>query len=143
YPITVTDAGTLSAANYDFPASGFGSGTLTVTSGAADVLVGSSLANSTYGQAVSFTVTVSGGGVSPTGTVQFVVDGANFGSAVALVNGAASSPSTSLFGAGSHTVKAQYSGDSNYASNTGSYTQVVKQAPLTLVADDQKMNHFD
>ena len=31
---------------------------------------------------------------------------------------------------------AQYSGDPNYAANTGSYTQVVNQAPLSIVPDN-------
>ena len=84
YPITVTDAGNLAAPNYDFPAADFKSGTLTVTQGAATVAVGSTLPNSTYGQSVSFTVTVSGGGPTPQGTVQFVVDGTDLGSPVAL-----------------------------------------------------------
>ena len=75
YPITVTDAGTLAAANYDFPSGLFGSGTLTVTQGTASVAVGSTLPSSTYGQSVSFTVTIGGGGPMPGGTVQFVVDG--------------------------------------------------------------------
>ena len=44
------------------------------------MVVGSTLADSTYGQSVSFTVTVSGGGPMPTGTVQFVVDGTDLGS---------------------------------------------------------------
>ena len=44
--------------------------------------VGSTLPGSTYGQSVSFTVVVSGGGPTPQGTVQFVVDGSNFGSPV-------------------------------------------------------------
>ena len=86
---------------------------------------------------------VSGGGPTPQGTVQFVVDGSNFGSPVTLSGGAATSASTTLLGAGNHTVVAQYSGDPNYAANTGSYTQVVNQANLTVVADDKQMNHYD
>ncbi len=109
---------------------------LTVTQGAASVVVGSTLPGSTYGQAVSFTVTVSGGGPVPQGTVQFVVDGTNSGSPVTLSGGSATSPSTTLLGAGSHTILAQYSGDSNYAASTGSYTQVVNQAPLSIVPDN-------
>ena len=137
YPITVTDAGTLSAPNYDFPTADFGTGTLTVTPGRARRWWWARRwPNSTYGHSVSFTVTVSGGGPKPTGTVQFVVDGTDLGSAVALSGGSATSPSTTLLGAGSHTVQAQYSGDSNYAANTGSYTQVVNQAPLSIVPDN-------
>ena len=97
YPITVSDAGTLAAPNYNFPSGDFGTGTLTVTQGVATVAVGSTLPGSTYGQSVSFTVAVSGGGPTPQGTVQFVVDGSNFGSPVALSGGAAASASTALW----------------------------------------------
>ena len=56
YAITVTNAGTLSAANYDFPAADFRTGTLTVTpSGGTDVVIASP-PSSTHGQSVSFTV---------------------------------------------------------------------------------------
>jgi len=136
YPITVTDAGSLAAPNYDFPTAGFGSGTLTVTPGVATVGVGSTLPNSTYGQSVSFTVTVSGGGPTPGGAVQFVVDGTKLGSPVTLSGGSATSPITTLLGAGSRMVVAQYSGDPNYNANTGNYTQVVNQAPLSIVPDN-------
>jgi hypothetical protein len=144
YPITVVDAGTLAAANYDFPSTLFGAGTLTVTQGAtASVAVASSLPGSTYGQSVSFTATVTGNGPVPGGTVQFVVDGTDLGSPIALTGGVATSISTASLGAGSHTVLAQYSGDADYAAVTGSYTQAVAKASLTLVADDAAMNHYD
>jgi hypothetical protein len=101
------------------------------------------LPTSTYGQSVSFTVLVTGTGPTPTGTVQFLVDGTNFGSPVALAAGQASSLSISNLGAGTHTVQASYSGDGNYAAGSGSFTQTVNKAPLTLVVDNQSMNHFD
>ncbi len=100
-----------------------------------NVSVGSALPNSTYGQSVSFTVNVSGGGPTPTGTVQFLVDGSDFGTAVTLSGGSATSPSTTLLGAGNHRVEADYSGDSNYSANSGTYTQVVNQAPLSIIPD--------
>jgi len=143
YSITVTDAGNLAAPNYDFPTADFKTGTLTVTPGVATVSVISTLPNSTYGQSVSFTVTVGGGGPTPEGTVQFVVNGAKFGAPVMLSGGSATSVSTTHLGAGSHNVVADYSGDSNYVANSGSYTQVVNKASLILVADNQQMNHFD
>jgi MBG domain (YGX type)/Bacterial Ig-like domain (group 3)/Dockerin type I domain len=74
--------------------------------------------------------------------VQFVVDGTDLGGAISLSGGMATSPSTTLLGAGSHTVVADYSGDPSYTANTGSYTQNVNQATLTLVADNQQMNHY-
>ena len=105
-------------------------------SSSANVSVGSTLPNSTYGQSVSFTVTVSGGGPTPTGTVQFLVDGTDFGSAVTLASGSATSPSTTLLGAGNHTIEADYSGDSNYTASSGTYTQVVNQAPLSIIPNN-------
>ena len=68
-------------------------GTFSVLLGAniASVVLSSTRPGSTYGQSVSFTVVVSGGGPTPQGTVQFVVDGSNFGSPVTLSGGAATS----------------------------------------------------
>jgi RHS repeat-associated protein len=144
YAITVVDPGTLSAANYAFPAAGFGTGTLTVTPGSTSLQVGSSLAAATYGQLMTFTAAVSGGGPEPTGTVQFVVDGTNLGAPQSLdSDGTASMPEASILSAGNHTIQELYSGDSNYAANTASFTEVIQQAPLTVVADDQSMNHYD
>ncbi|MGB0050159.1 MAG: Ig-like domain repeat protein, partial [Terriglobales bacterium] len=90
--------------------------------------VSSSLNPSTYGQAVSFTATVTGN--SPTGTVQFTVDGSNLGSPVALSSGSATSVTTSTLAVGTHTVTAMYSGDSNNSFSTGTLSggQVVGSA---------------
>jgi subtilase family serine protease len=60
------------------------------------------------GGAVTLSATVTGN--NPTGTVQFQVNGANFGTPVALVNGVATLTTTSL-PAGSDTISAVYSGD--------------------------------
>ncbi len=79
--------------------------------------VASSVNPSTAGTAVSFTATVTGN--SPTGTVQFVVDGSNFGSAVAVSGGTATSGSTSSLTVGTHTVTAVYSGDSGNLGSSG------------------------
>jgi len=40
-------------------------------------VVGSSLNPSVYGQSVTFTATITGAGGTPTGTVQFKIDGSN------------------------------------------------------------------
>ena len=93
YPITVS-VGTLSAANYDFP--NLVSGTLTVVAKTGvSVTVSPNSSPSTYGQAVTFSVSVSptSADPTPTGTVQFQADGVNFGSAITLVNGAATAQS--------------------------------------------------
>ena len=85
-------------------------------------VVGSSLNPSVYGQSVTFTAIITGAGVTPTGTVQFKVDGSNFGSPVNPIKGSASSPSTTSLSVGNHIVTAVYSGDSNYATSTGNLT---------------------
>jgi hypothetical protein len=79
--------------------------------------VSSSLNPSVYGQAVSFTATVTG--ASPTGSVQFNIDGGAFGSPVTLLSGTATSGSISTLTAGPHTVTAVYSGDTKNAGGTG------------------------
>jgi hypothetical protein len=100
------------------------------------VTVTSTAPTSTYGQSLNFTVNVTGSGPTPTGNVQFVVDGTSFGSQVALVNGAATSSSTSTLTAGNHTIQVNYAGDGNYSSNSGSFTQVVNKAHLTVTAQN-------
>ncbi len=141
YPITVTGAGTLTSPNYDFPSTDFKSGTLTITLGASDAVVGSTSQGSTYGQPVSFMVNVRGDGTTPQGTVQFVVNGNNFGTPVPLANGSATSLSTSSLDPGTYIIQAEYSGDSNDAATIGTFTQVVNKASLTLIADDESMVH--
>jgi hypothetical protein len=79
--------------------------------------VTSSLNPSVYGQAVSFTATVTG--ASPTGSVQFNIDGSAFGSPVTLASGTAASGTISTLSPGPHTVTAVYSGDTNNAQGTG------------------------
>jgi hypothetical protein len=88
------------------------------SSAAANVQVGSSSTSPVYGQSLSFTANVTpgtSGGPTPTGTVQFEVDGVDLGQAVMLVNGAATSPSIANLSAGMHTIAAVYSGDPNSA----------------------------
>jgi len=72
----------------------------------------------TYGQPVTFAATVTPTWNSgETGTVQFQIDGSNVGSPVTL-SGNAASYTTSDLTAGSHSVVAVYSGDSNFSGST-------------------------
>ena len=92
----------------------------------------SSLANpSVFGQSVTFTATVAAntaGTGTPAGTVQFLIDGSDFGSPVALVNGSATSSAISSLSVASHTIEAVYSGGTNFAASTGTLTQTVNPA---------------
>jgi murein DD-endopeptidase MepM/ murein hydrolase activator NlpD len=138
YPISV-GLGTLSAANYVFAT--FQSGTLAVVlPGSTDVSIVSSNPNPTYGQSLSFSATVSPGAGSlttPTGSVQFEVDGTNLGAPVQLAGGTAKSPSIATLGAGAHTVTAVYFGDTVYPPNSGVGNFVVAKAPLTVTAGSE------
>ncbi|MGP8092402.1 MAG: Ig-like domain repeat protein [Candidatus Sulfotelmatobacter sp.] len=72
-------------------------------------------ASVTSGTAVTFGASVTGSGPQPTGTVQFKVDGANYGSAVKVSSTGTASTSVTGLTTTSHTLGATYSGDSNYA----------------------------
>jgi hypothetical protein len=66
--------------------------------------------------------------------VQFVVDGSNFGSPVALSAGQATSGATSILAVGDHTVVANFQGSTNFQSSSGSIGgggQTVNQANTT------------
>ena len=138
YPIEVT-IGALSATNYDFTTA---NGILTVTDTPITtiVLTASPGSTSTYGQALTFTATISAfssGDPIPTGTVEFEADGIPIGSAVVLVNGVATSDSIDNLDAGTQTIEAIYSGDSFYNANSQLATQTVTPAALTITADNQ------
>jgi virginiamycin B lyase len=94
---------------------------------ASNTTVTSSTSPSILGQSVTFTATVSVqvGSGTPTGTVQFGIDGVDFGSPLTLANGSASI-STATLTAGPHTIAAVYSGDSSFLPSNGSLTQSVQ-----------------
>ncbi len=85
---------------------------------------GSPAGSVSFGQAVTVTATVKATSGTPTGTVQFAVNGINSGSAVTLTNGTASVTLTGL-PAGTNTVTATYSGDNTFASSTGTVLSIV------------------
>lgn len=70
------------------------------------------------------------GAGTPTGSVQFVVDGTAFGSPATLSSGTASL-TTAALSHGSHTVSAQYAGDGNFFGSTNSLSPnlMVNKAP--------------
>ena len=102
--------------------------------------VASSLNPSTYGQSVTFTATVSdtGGGV-PTGSVKFYDGSTDLGPGSPLSgsgNSATSTFTTSTLTAGSHSaINAVYTPTGNFAGSTGSLTQTVNTAALTITAN--------
>jgi Bacterial Ig-like domain (group 3) len=126
-PAGTTEIGYSAKAGYDL-ATGLGS--LDVASlakawpgfvgASASTVVTSSSLTAALGANVTFTATVTpalANGPAPTGTVQFVIDGSNVGSAVAIASGTATY-STSTLSLGAHAVLAIYSGDTNYSTST-------------------------
>src|SRR5262249_53598589 len=111
-----------------------GSLTQTVNKASTTTTLSSSANPSVFGQSVTFTATVaavSPGAGTPTGTVQFTIDGVNFGAAVALSGGVATSGATSTLTVGAHAITAVYSGDANFNTSTGTLTQTVNKANTT------------
>ena len=97
------------------------SGTINVSKISTTTGVTSSANPSNPGQNVTFTATVAvvpPGTGTPTGTVQFLIDGTNFGTAVALTGNTAQT-STSSLSVGNHPVTAQYNGTATFNTSSG------------------------
>ncbi len=122
---------------------------LTVINAATTTTVTSSANSSVFGQPVTFTATVTpqqSGLGTPAGTVQFVIDGTNFGGAVSLsATGSATSGTISTLSFGPHTVTATYTPAANsvYQTSTGSLTQTVNQdGTATLIMSSPNPSAF-
>ncbi len=106
----------------------------TVNQDSSATSVVSSANPSVYGQPVTFTATVTAsapGSGTPTGTVQFLIGGSDFGGPVTLVDGSATSAATSSLSVAGNTIKASYSGDTNFKTSSGTLTQTVNQDSTT------------
>jgi Bacterial Ig-like domain (group 3)/Autotransporter beta-domain len=105
--------------------------TQVVNPGATAVALGSSQNPSTFGQSVTFTATVTDSG-TPTGTVTFKDGAATLGTGTLNGSGQATLTTSSL-SVGSHTITAEYGGDSNHSASTSPpLTQVVNQSSTTV-----------
>jgi hypothetical protein len=131
--------------------------TLTVNQASTSTAVASSANPSVFGVSVTFTATVtntSGGSTgAPTGSVQFVVDGVNFGPPVPLTGASSNSSSATsqavatLSVVGSpHTVTANYiNADGNFVNSTGSLAggqTVTIASTLTAVVSSSNPSVF-
>ena len=86
---------------------------------------------SAYGQAVMFTATVSSGSGTPSGAVTFFDGSTTLGTSALNASGVAALSTSSLSG-GTHSITAQYGGDSNYsASASPAVSQTVNKADTT------------
>jgi hypothetical protein len=90
-----------------------------------------SASQGTFGQSVTFTATVTGGAVTPTGTVMFE-DGSTVLATVGLNASGVATYTSSALAVGGHSVVAVYSGSDSYTSSSSSkLTFVVGQAGTT------------
>jgi hypothetical protein len=128
--------------NYNVIASGNGisntvSFSLANTQGTTTTALTSSVNPSDFGQSVTFTATVTSVSSTPTGTVQFKIDRSNSGAPVALNASGMAQFTTSSLAAGTHTVTADYSGDSNVGGSSGTLSgdQVVRSQPQLSIND--------
>jgi hypothetical protein len=127
YPITASGA---TSPNYSFS---YVDGTLTITQSLTTGAVASSANPAVPGADVTFTMTLSAvapGAGTPTGTVNFRIDGSVAGSGT-LSDSAATFTMNNL-SLGSHTVVAEYAGDLNFVGTTNSLTgdQVINTPPV-------------
>ena len=124
YVITAA-IGTLSAANYSFS---FVNGTLTITKATTIFTLSSSGNPSGFGDGLTFSA--NNFAADLTGSVQFVTNGASFGSAVTIASSSAISLTANGLPRGNtNVVLAVYSGDANYFSFTNSFVQTVTNHP--------------
>ena len=106
---------------------------LAITKASTSSRLSSSANPAAPGQSVTFTMEVTavppGAGI-PTGTVQFMVDGANTGAPVSLSAGNATLSMTTI-GPGLHPVSASYAGDGNFTGSTATLApaQLINTAP--------------
>lgn len=95
---------------------------VTVLAASTSTIVKTSISPSTAGGAVTLTATVTGN--TPTGSVQFAIDGVKSGVPIALSSGVANYTLSSL-AVGIHTVTASYSGDAYNTVSVGTVSQKV------------------
>lgn len=79
---------------------------------------------SAFGDPVTFSVSVTGSGTTPTGTITWSIDGTSVSSGTLDGSGGATY-STSALTAGTHTIAASYGGDGQYSASSGSLLCVV------------------
>ena len=105
--------------NGTFNAAADVSQSFTIAKAASATAVSSSQNPANVGQSVTFTATVASSAGVPTGTVQFKDGGTNLGAPQALNGSGAATFTTSSLSAGVHAITADYSGDANFLTSTG------------------------
>jgi uncharacterized repeat protein (TIGR01451 family) len=93
--------------------------TFNIAKAATTTAVTSSVNPSSVGQSVTFTATVTSTAGTPTGTVQFKDNGVNLGAPQALNGSGVAQLTTSTLTGGVHSITADYSGDGNFNTSSG------------------------
>ena len=104
---------------------------INVVKAAAVVSITTSRTPAPFGAGVTFTAVVTGpaGLPAPTGAVRFFDDGRTMGGPASLGSAGTVTLTSDRLEAGSHTMRASYSGDGNYLDRDASLTQVVAAPP--------------
>ena len=111
--------------------------TLTVNAASSSTSVTSSADPSVHGQPVTFTATISSTGDAPSGTVQFQVDGSDYGTAQPLDAGGHASIDAPDLDVGSHAVSAAFSSDNpDVQSSSGDLVLGFIHVPQSVTAAD-------
>ncbi|MHB1021279.1 MAG: Ig-like domain repeat protein [Acidobacteriaceae bacterium] len=105
----------------------------------AAALLTSSGSPSTAGKPVTFTVTVTSNGGTPTGTIVFEDNGQPISNAITLNGSGSATYITSTLAVATHSITAVYAGDANDTSATSNAVSLVvdKAAPTTVLASSQ------
>jgi hypothetical protein len=134
--------GTL-AANGNYTINFIGS-RLTINPDATTTVVSSSANPSDYGQAVTFSVTVTAnppGSGTPTGTVTFLDGGTVLGTVAVDATGHASFTTAPFaLAVGNHAITAVYSGDGNFTASSSSLTEAVLSAQQQIALLASQIN---
>jgi autotransporter-associated beta strand protein len=113
--------------------------TVTVSKAVTSVNLTENPAATVFGQTLTLTASVADNSTSatPTGSVQFVIDGVNYGSLVTLNSSGQATTTISTLSAGpSHTITANYLGNSTFAASSASagYTVSPASTKVTLAS---------
>lgn len=133
---------TSTIASNEAPAGAVATASITVATGTSATSLSSSQNPSTFGQAVTFTATVTASGGTPTGNVTFR-DGAAVLGTVALA-GSVATLTTSALATGSHPITATYNGDASFTASTSPVVNqgVGQVATTTTLSSSQNPSEF-
>ncbi len=112
----------------------------TVNPGASATVLTSSLNPALPGNSITFTATITGAGLTPTGNVAFR-DGSTTLATVALDGSGVATFTTSALTVGNHTITAVYAGSSRYATSTSNtISQAVGHPQVTITGGSSSLS---